>query len=86
MVYYSLNYTNNAASEIDQSFVVVYFTNSIYHQSQTVSFYDEKVFEINPETEQEEEVSSTSLWPFSYPFVTTPDHILKTYGTRAVFR
>jgi hypothetical protein len=81
----SLNYTNNAASEVDQSFIVVYFTNSLYQQSQNISFYDEKIFEINPETEQEEEVSSTSLWPFSYPFVTTPDHILKTYGTRAVF-
>lgn len=81
----SLNYTNNAASEIDQSFIVVYFTNSLYHQSQNVSFYDEKVFEENTETGEIEEVSATSLWPFSHPFVTTPEHIIKTYGTRSVF-
>lgn len=81
----SLNYTNNAASEIDQTFIVIYFTNSLYHQSQKASLYDEKVFELNEETEEMEVAGSTPLWPFSHPFVTTVDHIIKTYGQRAVF-
>lgn len=81
----SLNYVNNSASEIDQTFIGVYFTNSIYHQTQVTSFYDEKTFEINPETEELEESGSIPLWPFSYPFMTTSEHIIKTYGNRAVF-
>lgn len=81
----SLNYPNNAASEIDQNFVTIYFTNSIYHQSQNVSFYDEKVIIKNPETGEEEESEPQPLWLISHPFVTTPEHIINTYGNRSVF-
>lgn len=79
----SITYANNAVSEIDQTFVVIYFTNKIFQESQGKSFYDE----ISYTTDSEGTVTATpiSLWDISYPFVTTPEHIIKTYGYRSVF-
>jgi len=79
----SITYANNAVSEIDQTFVVIYFTNKIFQESQGKSFYDEIVYE----TDSDGEVTAvpSSLWDISYPFVTTPEHIIKTYGYRSVF-
>jgi hypothetical protein len=79
----SITYANNAISEIDQTFVVIYFTNKLFQESQGKSFYDEIVYE----TDSEGEVTAipSSLWDIPYPFVTTPEHIIKTYGYRSVF-
>ena len=79
----SITYANNAVSEIDQTFVVIYFTNKLFQESQGKSFYDEIIYE----TDSEGEVTAvpSSLWDISYPFVTTPEHIIKTYGYRSVF-
>ena len=79
----SITYANNAVSEIDQTFVVIYFTNKLFQESQGKSFYDEIIYE----TDSDGEVTATpiSLWDISYPFVTTPEHIIKTYGYRSVF-
>lgn len=80
----SLTYANNAASEIDQSFVVIYFTNSIFFESQRASFYDEKNIVVD-ENGEEQVGESIPLFGIPYPFMTTPEHIIRTYGERAVF-
>jgi hypothetical protein len=79
----SITYANNAVSEIDQTFVVIYFTNKLFQESQGKSFYDEIVY--GTDSEGEVTATPTSLWDISYPFVTTPEHIIKTYGYRSVF-
>lgn len=87
----SISYANNAASEVDQSFVVIYFTNSLFFESQKVSFYDEKVIEIDDEGNPVEDEdgnpieTSVPLFNIQYPFVTTHKHLIYTYGTRGVF-
>ena len=83
----SISYANNAASEIDQTFVVIYFTNSIFFESQKTSFYDEKIIETETDDEGNEvETENTiPLFNISYPFVTTHKHLIYTYGTRGVF-
>jgi len=79
----SITYANNAISEIDQTFVVIYFTNKLFQESQGKSFYDE----IEYVTDSNGDVTAipSSLWDIPYPFVTTPEHIIKTYGYRSVF-
>jgi hypothetical protein len=79
----SITYANNAISEIDQSFVVIYFTNKLFQESQGKSFYDEIIYETN--SNGEVTANPSSLWYISHPFVTTPEHIIKTYGYRSVF-
>jgi hypothetical protein len=79
----SITYANNAVSEIDQTFVVIYFTNKLFQESQGKSFYDEIIYETD--SDGEVTATSSSLWYIPYPFVTTPEHIIKTYGSRSVF-
>ncbi len=79
----SITYANNAISEIDQSFVVIYFTNKLFQESQGKSFYDEIIYE----TDEDGTLIAvpTPLWYITHPFVTTAEHIIKTYGYKAVF-
>ena len=81
----SISYINNAASEMDQSFVAIYFTNSLFQQSQTKSFYTERKIVYNPDTNAYEDKGTQPIWPIEYPFVTTHKHIIQTYGTHAIF-
>jgi len=83
----AMTYVNNMASEIDQTFVSINFTNKLYYESQFVSFYDERPeFELNEETGEMEPVGEVlPIWGIEYPFVTTPEHIIKTYGKKKVF-
>lgn len=79
----SITYANNAISEIDQTFVVIYFTNKLFQESQGKSFYDE--IEYVTDSNGDVTANPISLWDIPYPFVTTPEHIIKTYGYRSVF-
>jgi hypothetical protein len=83
----SVTYVNNMASEIDQAFVAINFTNKLYYESQYVSFYDERQdYELNAETGELEPVGEAfPVWGIQYPFVTTPEHIIKTYAKKKVF-
>ena len=75
----SVTYVNNAASEMDQAFVAIYFTNKIFKESQEVSFYLERG---NPAAPNE---PRNWLFPIKYPFITTPTHITAVYGNKKVF-
>lgn len=79
----SITYANNAVSEIDQTFVVIYFTNKLFQESQGKSFYDEIIYE--KDSEGTVTATPSSLWKIPYPFVTTAEHIINTYGYRSVF-
>lgn len=83
----AVTYVNNMASEIDQAFIAINFTNKLYYESQYVSFYDERQdYELNEETGELEPVGEAfPIWGIQYPFVTTPEHIIKTYGKKKVF-
>lgn len=73
----SITYANNMASETDQNFVVVHFSNLLYKESQEASFYYRKAS--NPGQDR------PWLWDIPYPFMTTPRHIVATYGLKKVF-
>ena len=79
----SVTYVNNMASETDQTFVCIYFTNKLFYESQLVSFYDER-YSVDSDGEIIDG-TDTPVWPTDYPFVTTPEHILKTYAKKRVF-
>jgi hypothetical protein len=79
----SVTYVNNMASETDQAFIALYFTNKLFFESQSASFYNER-----PELDEDGvpiPETNTLIWPQQYPFVTTPSHIIEMYGRKRVF-
>lgn len=79
----SVTYVNNMASETDQAFVAIYFTNKLFYESQNVSAYSER-YELDSDGNIVEG-SDTPIWLDPYPFVSTAEHIIHTYGKKRIF-